>query len=34
MKKLPYEPPIMEIIRFSCEDIITTSLEIDDGGWT
>ena len=28
-----YEPPKMEIVRFACEDVITTSVppEIEDG---
>lgn len=34
MEKLPYEPPVMEIIYFTYEDIITSSLEVDEGGWT
>ena len=32
MKKMKYESPEMEIIRFETEDIITTSTKGGDGG--
>ena len=28
-----YERPVMEIIEFESEDIITTSGEVDEGEW-
>ena len=31
--KLEYEPPKMEIVHFSCEDIITSSGDYVEGEW-